>query len=81
LARSKFRLLKKNPAKLLQDFFLNYFFNPNYAVGIVGQQSFSIISRARGLFWIEVIVNYYEIRNGISACPDGSSRDNKNEVE
>jgi hypothetical protein len=30
-------------------------------VGIVGQQNFSIISGAHGLFWIEVIVNYYEI--------------------
>jgi hypothetical protein len=36
-------------------------FNPNYAVGIVSQQNFSIISGAHGLFWIEILVNYNEI--------------------
>jgi hypothetical protein len=50
--------------------------NPNYAVGIVGQQNFSIISSAHGIFWIERIVSYYEIQNG-SKC----LRLKKNEVE
>jgi hypothetical protein len=27
---------------------------PDYALGIVGQQSFAIIQSAHGLFWIEV---------------------------
>jgi hypothetical protein len=51
-------------------------FNSNYAVGIVDQQNFSIISSAHGLFWIEIIVNYYEIPNG-SMC----LRLKKNKVE
>jgi hypothetical protein len=50
--------------------------NPNDAVGIVGQQNFSIISSVYGLFWIEIIMNYYEIRNG-SIC----LRLKKNKVE
>ncbi len=51
-------------------------FNLNYAVGIVDQQNFSIISSAHGLFWIERIESYYEIQNG-SKC----LRLKKNEVE
>lgn len=44
-----------------------YIFNPNYAVGIVGQQNYSIISSTHGLFRIEILVSYYEIQNG-SMC-------------
>ena len=32
--------------------------NSNYAVGIVGQNNYSIISSAHGIFWIEFMVNY-----------------------
>ena len=28
-------------------------FNPNYAVGIVGKQNFTIVSSVHRLFWIE----------------------------
>jgi hypothetical protein len=51
-------------------------FNPDYAVEIVNQQYFSIISRSHGLFWIEGIAGYIEIQNG-SKC----LRLKKNEVE
>jgi hypothetical protein len=51
-------------------------FNPNYAVGIVGQQNYPIESSAHALFWIEMIVNYNEIRNGSK-----SLRWKKNNVE
>ena len=50
--------------------------NPDSAVGIVGQQNFSIISDAHGLFWIEEIASYFKIQNG-SKC----LRLKKNEVE
>jgi hypothetical protein len=63
-------MIKKPATATVTGFFLSsilFKFNRNYAVGIVGQQNFSIISSAHGLFWIEVIVNYYEIRNG-SKC-------------
>ena len=42
-------------------------FNPDSAIGIVGQQNFSIILGAHGLFWIEGIASYFEIQNG-SEC-------------
>ena len=51
-------------------------FNPDSAIGIVGQQNFSIILGAHGLFWIEGIASYFEIQNG-SEC----LRLKKNEVE
>ena len=50
--------------------------NPDSAIGIVGQQNFSIILGAHGLFWIEGIASYFEIQNG-SEC----LRLKKNEVE
>jgi hypothetical protein len=37
--------------------------NPSYAVEIVGQQIFSIISSAHGLFWIVGIADYFEMQN------------------
>jgi len=37
----------------------------NYKVGIVGQQSFTIISSAHQLFWIERRASYFEIQNGL----------------
>jgi hypothetical protein len=49
---------------------------PDSAIGIVGQQNFSIILGAHGLFWIEGIASYFEIQNG-SEC----LRLKKNEVE
>jgi hypothetical protein len=51
-------------------------FNPNSAVGNVGQQNFSIILGAHGLFWIEGIASYFEIQNGSKRL-----RLKKNEVE
>jgi hypothetical protein len=54
----------------------NVRFNPDSAIGIVGQQNFSIILGAHGLFWIEGIASYFEIQNG-SEC----LRLKKNEVE
>jgi hypothetical protein len=50
--------------------------NPDSAIGIVGQQKFSIILGVHGLFWIEGIASYFEIQNG-SEC----LRLKKNEVE
>jgi hypothetical protein len=51
-------------------------FNPDSAIGIVGQQKISTILGAHGLFWIEGIASYFEIQNG-SKC----LRLKKNEVE
>ena len=42
-------------------------FNPIYAVEIVDQQNFEIISSAHALLWIERIARYFEIKNG-SKC-------------
>jgi len=50
-------------------------FNPDSAVGSVGQQKFSIIFGAHRLFF-EGIASYFEIQNG-SKC----LRLKKNEVE
>jgi hypothetical protein len=51
-------------------------FNPDSAIGNVGQQKTSTILGAHGLFWIEGIASYFEIQNG-SKC----LRLKKNEVE
>ena len=51
-------------------------FNPDSAIGIVGQQNFSTILGAHGLFWVEGIASYFEIKNG-SKC----LKLKKNEVE
>ena len=37
--------------------------NPDYALGIVGQQKYTIKSSAHRLFWIERVASYFEIKN------------------
>ncbi len=50
-------------------------FNPYYAVGFFDQQNFTIISSAHGLYLIERIFSYFEIKN-VNLC----LRLKKNEV-
>jgi hypothetical protein len=57
-------------------FFEPSLLNPDSSIGMVGQQNFSILLGAHGLFWIEGIASYFEIQNG-SKC----LRLKKNEVE
>jgi exosome complex RNA-binding protein Rrp4 len=48
-------------------FAYNELLKQDYAVGILGQQNFSIILGAHGLIWIEGIASYFEMQKGVSA--------------
>jgi hypothetical protein len=48
-------LLRINTAKVFK---INL--NLDCVIVFVSQQKFSIISSTHGLFWVEIIVNYYE---------------------